>query len=161
MTLCQLLIEFFASQLCSETFFPCRTLRNSPLTKSQNSCSDVSKFLLTTVCLFSVMKSYDVLGSIPADRRWRQDWIRGRRWRHTVLLWFGLFCDLFNNQKNEFFWPFHMWIASRNKPVSLETLDAFRFVNCSIVRYSWQAYTYTLPQQFWCAYSATRLALAT
>ena len=35
-------------------------------------------------------------------------------------------------------------------------LDAFRFVNYYNVGYFWQAYTYLLPQQFGCVYSATR-----
>ena len=66
-----------------------------------------------------------------------------------------------NNQKNEYFWLFHLWIASRNKLVSLKTLDAFRFVNYCIVRYLWQAYNHLSPQQFGCVYNATRLAVAT
>ena len=78
------------------------------------------------------------------------------------LLCFVLVCFPFSfsiiTRKMSFFWLFHLWIASRNQSVPLEILDAFRFVNYYFVQYFWQAYTYLLPQQFGCVYSAMLLA---
>ena len=135
LTLCYLLVEFVLLNSALRGFFPWK-LRYSLLTKNQNSSSEVSKFFFFffNYCLFVFWD--EVLGSIPAFRRWRQDWIaKFFFYFFNCCFCYVLLCFLFSSflayypERKGFIRLFHLWIASRNKQVSLETLDAFRFVN--------------------------------
>ena len=71
----------------------------SLLAKSQNSCSDVSKFLLTTVCLFSEMMSWALFQLIGDDVKIEfeadDDVTKGEK--HDFIFCSVLFCIVFRS----------------------------------------------------------------